>query len=303
MTPTTSLAFLVRGGTEDGQILYATQKPSGLGDQEPFSAVTRLIQGIYQTYPDQARKICRSRIYTTQPSLTPFCRGMIHVAAKRVTLLEPGAPHPDLLSARLQDLTHWNSGTVTLASQELEQTLHTYLSQTPSPPKSLDNWAQLTHRLVSELPRNSIRHQSNRPIVALLLGQTAGHTELSLLAAAQNENAKNRTLHAEVNLIQNWYRNTGRAIPEGSVILTSLKPCRMCAGLIWQTAQNRRQLKVIYLENDPGPNAQNTALEPHTFDRKMAATQPEELELEILKEWAPLRSSKDSHKAFTPSET
>jgi tRNA(Arg) A34 adenosine deaminase TadA len=196
----------------------------------------------------------------------------VRIAAKRITLLERETFSFRSLPTQAVDLTQWDA-----------QTHPKGIIPDPLPERqSLPEWIDRTHQLTLALPRGPIRHQSNRPIVALLLAPISGTKEFELLAAASNQNSKNRTLHAEVNLIQNWYRKTQKILPPGSVILTSLKPCRMCAALIWQSSDDRQSLRVIYLENDPGKNAQNTALEPQTLDRKLASIYPDEHNLAPL---------------------
>ncbi len=245
---------------------------------EPFSSITQLIQGVYENYPDQARWICRSRIYTTQPHLMPFCRGMVRVAAKRVTPLLQ-APDLEISPTPLQAFD------VTPKKAKAKHLSHSVENLNP---RSLQDWMTWANQAAKNLPRHAIRHQSDRPIVALLLLPQQDGRNYDLRAAAYNQNARNRTLHAEVNLIQNWFRDTHQLIPAGAVVLTTLKPCKMCAALIWQCSQDRPSLQVFYSEMDPGKYAQNTALEPYTLDRELASADRAERELEIMK---PLFSS------------
>ncbi len=262
--------------TQETTLFYATQPTEAGARSLLLSSVSRLIQGIYEKYPDQGRAICRARVYTTQPKLTPFCRGIVRVAAKRITILER-APLPLLdQPVRSIDVSDWDTHFKTKG-----EILETELKPVT---RDLPGWMTLTrklaHHLALDLSRHSARHQSDRPVVALLLSPVPGTRDFELRSAACNQNSKNRTLHAEVNLIQNWYRTTQKPLPKDSVILTSLKPCRMCAALIWQSSMNRKALRVYYAENDPGKNAQDTALEPNTLDRKLASNDPEEISLE-----------------------
>ncbi len=258
--------------TQETTLFYATQPTEEGARSLLLSSVSRLIQGIYEKYPDQGRAICRARVYTTQPKLTPFCRGIIRVAAKRITILER-APLPLLdQPVRSIDVSDWDAHFKNKGEM-------TDFDLNPAK-KDLPGWMALTRKLALHLPRHSVRHQGDRPVVALLLSPVPGTPDFELRSAACNQNSKNRTLHAEVNLIQNWFRTTQKPLPIDSVILTSLKPCRMCAALIWQSSMNRRALRVYYAENDPGKNAQKTALEPNTLDRKLASDYPEEVSLE-----------------------
>ncbi len=281
--PRTWVSFLV----SDHQLFYATQpiRTDLKAPPPPLSSMTRLIQGVYEHLPDQARKICRARIFSNQTELTPFCRGMIRVAAKRMTQISSSElqtlPHD--FSLHFHNLTHWDHQPTRFQPGELKENFVSQLISNSNALLPLDHWIEWTRTLVAKIPLQATRYQSDRPVVALLLAFSENEETYQLLGAARNQNAKNRTLHAEVNLIQNWYRSTGIPIPKNTVILTSLKPCRMCAGLIWQSSLNPKNLRVYYLENDPGPYAQNTALEPNTADRRLSASTTEELRHEILK--------------------
>lgn len=64
------------------------------------------------------------------------------------------------------------------------------------------------------------------------------------------------TYHGEVNLLQNYHRrNAGAALPNGSILYSTLEPCHMCAGMI---AESGRNIAVYYGQADPG--IQNNAL-------------------------------------------
>jgi tRNA(Arg) A34 adenosine deaminase TadA len=212
---------------------------------------------------------------------------MIKVAAKRVSLIHLNLesvsyePVPDL---KFVDLSRWDQ------HWDGDGALPTELPSGGT--ETLSAWMQITQNLAhagttsvqgpssparEEVPRSS----RNRPVAALLLSPQPQTGQLQLLASAVNQNARNRTLHAEVNLIQNLYRRTGHLIPPHSYVLSSLKPCRMCAALIWQSAERIETLQILYGENDPGPHAQNTTLDPHTLDRKLASATPAQEALEI----------------------
>lgn len=83
--------------------------------------------------------------------------------------------------------------------------------------------------------------------------------EWNLLQKASNAQGTLKTRHAEINLLLPL-RKEGRKIPRNSILVTSLKPCAMCSALIWEMAEDLHSLRVIYLENDPGPWGQNTIL-------------------------------------------
>ena len=102
---------------------------------------------------------------------------------------------------------------------------------------------------------------SDRPVSAILVDG-----EGQVLAYTWNTNAVIRTRHAEWNLCE-FLLAQGRKIPIGATLYVSLKPCRMCAARIWETAEDPSKLNVISLENDPGPLAQGTMLEARSAAR------------------------------------
>lgn len=100
------------------------------------------------------------------------------------------------------------------------------------------------------------RYERPRPVCALLLG-----AEGNILLEAWNSNAVNRICHAELNLLHQWWALHGRPPPVGSVVAVSLKPCRMCAALLFESTCHGGQppIEVRYLEEDKGPFASGTA--------------------------------------------
>ena len=74
-----------------------------------------------------------------------------------------------------------------------------------------------------------------------------------------NSNGVARIRHAEVNLVHTLCAMQSEVrVPIDSVVV-SLKPCKMCSALLESFLP--AHCKVLYLEDDPGPLAQNTALE------------------------------------------
>jgi tRNA(Arg) A34 adenosine deaminase TadA len=200
-----------------------------------------------------------------------MCRGMIAVAAKRATdQILLAANSTDFKSAEISeriDLTHSLNG----LSGELK-----YGEQTPAERRSDQDsfsqtrnekyWMDLALELIrpTEILREEQKplFQYNRPVAAVLISR-----EGKVLDWALNTNAVNKTLHAELNLVQSFYRKFGSKLPAGSKLFTTLKPCKMCAGMLFDAAEDMRSFEVIYAEDDPGPNARNTALE--NFQRRL----------------------------------
>jgi tRNA(Arg) A34 adenosine deaminase TadA len=104
------------------------------------------------------------------------------------------------------------------------------------------------------------RWRSDRSVSAILID-----SENRILANAWNQNAVLKTRHAEMNLCAQLAALVPNGkIPLGSRLYVSLKPCRMCAARIWEMAEDPTKISVIYLENDPGPRAQGTLLDPNS---------------------------------------
>ncbi len=233
------------------EVFYAT------GPIQPFfclgdSSLVRLIQGICQTRPDQARKLLRNRIFTTATHLSEMDWGMLKVAAKRIEL-----------GAAPQDLEVYRDRAIAFQSRA-DHSAEVFLK--PGLVfKSHEESITYALKLAREVKVASIRHQSSRRIAAVLVSP-----EGELLAQAVNTSATNRTHHAEVNLVQAFCQSTGKALPKGSRIYTTLKPCKMCAGMIWSSVEDPSDFTVYFFENDPGPHAQKTVFTRESFESRRA---------------------------------
>lgn len=77
-------------------------------------------------------------------------------------------------------------------------------------------------------------------------------------------------LHAELTLIAGLSRQLSLINPERFPINNlsfecTLKPCRMCASFLHSLRRHCKVFAVRYHEDDPGPLAQNTALDQHGY--------------------------------------
>jgi len=252
------IAFLENAG-----VLYFSRfSPKSL---IPTSSVVQLIQGIYETQPEQARAILRNRVFTTAVP-TEMCLGMVSVAAKRLTSQVLPIDHKLNLSFQWTEIP----------------SLHSPIVQRPPVlEKQVDfssnrDFMQLAQALVADVPRSQKLYQSDRPIAALLVSE-----KNKILSWGINSNSKNKTLHAEVKMIQSFYQATKAPLPSHSRIYTTLKPCKMCSGMIWNTAQDLHSLKVYFGETDPGPKGKQTVLTLGTPERRRASRNESELHLAI----------------------
>jgi tRNA(Arg) A34 adenosine deaminase TadA len=104
-------------------------------------------------------------------------------------------------------------------------------------------------------------HDSKDPdgkYVATLMVNKKG----TVIAWGLNTNKVNKTLHAEVNMLQSYNRYVGLAsgIPAGARIYTTLQCCQMCAGMIASVAENPATLHVYYGMTDPTQKVRQTEL-------------------------------------------
>ena len=234
-----------------GQTYWA----SGPETLTPETAVSRLVQGIYERYPQQARAMVRNRIYLAGEK-TPFCDGVVRVAAKRIT-----------------DKTLEREG---LLGEELPSLLPERMWEFSPPTLSLTDAFALCNQLEAEMPKSeSERYRADRPVAALVLDRDG-----RLLGQGMNSGSQNRTRHAELEAIRDAWAKTGQRLPVGATLISTLKPCRMCAGLAWWFSDDPAQLTVLYRDFDPGTNGRATVLDTGTADRVRWAT-AEQLTLEI----------------------
>ena len=231
----------------EDRVLWSKPTPSlGLG------STGTLIQGLYETYPDQARKYVRHRIWTTEAP-DRLTRAMVRVAAKRLTYIDhasppeagfeitiPAPPPPPQLSASLGPLIQNNYAPWQHTLAALLQSAH--------------------HQIQSQagLPR----YLRNRAIAVVLCDH-----EDRILSYQTNAASQNPTRHAELSLVQSWISAGNKTLPVGYKIYTSLKPCKMCAAAIVQftpppsTPPSPHVCQVLHLEDDPGPMARHTDLD------------------------------------------
>lgn len=234
---------------------------------EPHSAITVLIQGIYDLDPEFARKILRKKIQHTGQA-TEMCRGMVKVAAKSLTRLQSQNPELDLHLPE-GDSVH---EIIPLSAPTQPRLLHQEPDLSPlftsSASRSPEAWLQRSAELATQVCLRAERFESDRPVAAILVS-----AEGIVLAAARNTNSRNRTLHAEVNLLQSYHERCKRPIPAGASLYVALKPCKMCAGMIWECAEDLNSLRVFYGQDDPGSMAKATVLDPHSHERTRALLQ------------------------------
>ena len=206
--------------------------------------VTALIEGIAAQFPEEARIILRERICVKAP-LTFRCEGMIKVAAKRASILDEDGFSDRFLEAEIE------SEVIQVTPEKTPP----FQIDAPKNFETLEEAYAFAIKLKNQSKTRDTPSESDRNVGALLLNE-----KNEVLAYAWNTNGSNRTQHAELNLVRT-YQNTGSAkIPANSTLIVTLKPCAMCAAQIVAMAESISTLKIIYLEDDLGPKAQNSLL-------------------------------------------
>lgn len=210
------------------------------GQWAPSSAVVKLLQGLFDQYLDHSFFILRNRIYTTA-GLTEMCRGMVKVVAKRVT---------ERIQASEAKGQHMAAEFVCIGGDELLYPVKQMSELNLSLPSFKVSLAQPVQSLLKSftelIPRGEILHDYDREIVALLI------QDGEILDVAFNSNSKNKTLHAEINLLQKYYRKRGHKVRPGTQLISTHKPCKMCAGMIHHCFENLNSDSVLYLVPELG---------------------------------------------------
>lgn len=194
---------------------------------EPCSALTLLVEGIWQRFPDSAHFILRARIFTSEP-LTEMCRGAVVVCAKRSTFV---SHVPADVTSRMKYGTQAVRIAFNSPSQSIAQT-SAQISRPAAHPAEF-----------------------NRSVECWLLSAQG-----QLLATAANTSGRNRMRHAEMNLLRVWWQRERRPLPAGSQLIVTLEPCAMCGGAIWECVADKENFQVIYLAADLGPAAARSVL-------------------------------------------
>lgn len=234
--------------THQGQIYFSRFPKTNFG---PTSAVVKLVQFIFDEFVDHSFFILRNRIFSTAP-LSAMCEGMIQLAAKRATGAVAIRDHQ--LSVEEPKI---EMGTDTA---HILQTRHQFEIPWTSPGYIYDaiEAFHFLQELTQKIPRGDILHDFNRPIAALLCDKNG-----KLLSWSVNNNSKNKTLHAEILAVQQYFKMHSQKLPVETICYVSLKPCRMCAGMMTHMAEEPSKMKIIYFQDDPGPMARNTELEKY----------------------------------------
>lgn len=243
-------------------------------DWPPVSPVLRLLRGLYELEPRRAPFIARNRIFSTRPA-SASCLGATRVAARHMRAAVRAVDHG--LGA-LAGLPRVDAGSAApsprCAAPALEASLATIVGRGSAAPDDR-GWLALATGLAAELRRRADAagplERWDKPVAALLV-DGAG----ALLGWATNTGSLNVTSHAEVNLALGWLRASRCRLPRGVRVYVALKPCKMCAGLLWDATEDPLGLQVVYAEEDPGRSARETVLDAGSMARRRVARSEDE---------------------------
>ena len=269
--------------------LTATQRQSHL--DTPYEL---LMHALSTLKPHEAQWWSRAHAFTDAP-LSPATWGLMKVAGKRLYAISS-----DDMDTRLHELMsssfisleviddasilEWlhvlcnnspNNSPATLISPLIKATLS---ASVPSSIKgvayNLSQWVHACNQILcndkggGEVEVGGRRWSGSRRVVgALALGP-----QYELLGYTLNTPDLSRTAHAEWLLLHELTLNDRWPTYGPVTLISSLKPCKMCAGA-WITHAPAYGLNIYFLRDDPGPNGQNTAfdLDSHAWNEAMSA--------------------------------
>lgn len=214
------------------------------GSGLPNSALVLLLQGLFDLFRDHTFFILRQRIYLNYQA-SEMDLGMIKVVAKRWSL---GAWPPEdpgkLIEIQAGDDGFFKASIPEVTAQSSLPTISSLGFDTHSVKSALS-------QLESCVTRKGDLHDQSRPLAAIL---TDGNGQV--LQTSVHQGSINKTLHAEIDLLQKIFRK-GIRINSSMRLYVPMKPCHMCAGMIHQCGIQ----KTWYLRDDPGSMARGTVLD------------------------------------------
>ena len=243
------------------------------------SAYEHLLHLLHAYVGQEAQWWSRAKAYTNDP-ISPQMWGLMKVAGKRLYQLEPDQmdylwSKTDPKDRRIlspfspQEIEHFNHyGTVTPVSTSV------FFSSIKQAGQWLDTWVnhhnqQLRSQGLGEEQELGRRWGGQRRVVGAIVLDSS----LKLLAQQLNQPNLGSTAHAECLVYDHLCRQAVWPEINELILISSLKPCKMCAGL-WVGESKLTQLHVRYLQDDPGPNGQNTAFDKGSYAWKEAKKWP-----------------------------
>lgn len=231
--------------------VYFSRVPSQA--KGPSSAVVKLLQGLFDRYVDQSFFILRKKILF-EADLGEQDRGMIKLVAKRSEKTENLAEKIAAFPGAKEEIGT-DADFIYRVGKRSEINSDESLARKLWNASNGSAWLFLEN-LTKQIPRGDVLHDFDRPIAAV-----ATSPQGELLSFGVNSNHLNKTLHAEVNLIQSYYLKTGAKLPAGTRLHVTHKPCQMCAGMIHDNFENLALAEIVYDIEEMGVRSRATCLE------------------------------------------
>lgn len=235
------------------QVYYS--RSTSIDPHLPSSPLIKLLQGLFDEHKDLSFFILRNRIFL---NYTPPMRdlGMIKLIAKRHSVVGPITPER---TTSWIEVGSWDADFFPVKAERtaLDWSREDLLQKT--------HFKSVLEKYENQIPRGPILHDHPRKIAAFVFDENG-----LIFGANAHSGAINKTLHAEVCLIQDLARRGHRVFPERASMLVSMKPCQMCAAMIADFLPPNFSGQILYWRDDPGPKARNTALDSKPFFRQLA---------------------------------
>lgn len=228
--------------------IYSARFPKGV--VAPSSAVVKLLQNIFEQNLDLSFFILRNKIFTTA-AFSDQDYGIVKVLAKKIEFSVP--------ISSIETLARENEWVSVADDDEVIFSTRFRDRSFEDDPDFFNSYESVENQLVRltlKQERGEILHDHNRPIAATLIDPQG-----KACLWALNSNSRNKSLHAEVNLLQKFYQREKRKIPSGYSIVVTHKPCKMCAGMIFDFCEGPLRTKVHALNNVTGCRSRWTILD------------------------------------------
>lgn len=227
--------------------------PGGVAFTHGPRAVVALADGTWHGWPAEAHGRLRARVRVSREP-TAVDRAAAQVCARGIGRVEPGPGDP---GGEALDLTPWVA-----ASRELHATRS--VVRAPDRVDGLPDpaLAELLESLGRPDVDRDVLRFADRPVAALLVDGDG-----RVRASARNTNGRNRTRHAEVNLLERWEAEGHARIPAGWWVAVGVQCCRMCAALLAEVWEGRPDVR--FAQNEPGRFGRATVLQALEAERSL----------------------------------
>jgi tRNA(Arg) A34 adenosine deaminase TadA len=272
---------LAEDGATAGTIHYAVRAARG---KEPYSAVVKLLQiGKHQ-------KVKLAKPIVATAALTEMCKGMAGnagarlfsaSAARAIPVVLPGSAKPTgahTLVTSIDEITEvaWEERDADLKLFQVPDVASPNVDVTKDLRTDDHTGFHTIHRiymmaayaLVSSRKFGTSEVPGGKNIGVVMVSPNG-----KIIGCGVNTNQKNGTFHAEVNCLQSYYKYNKAAylgLPASTRIYSTLEPCEMCAGMIWESAADTSTLLVYYGMVDPAQLASGTKLSTQKRERLLS---------------------------------